>query len=90
MVPVCQMSRYLLFVFSHIKKMYGEDLPLTQCGFLSVTEMVGALSDTFYVQPSTEEGAKHLLIMELKPNEQPGATPYCIFNLSGLATSYLS
>ncbi|XP_026768295.3 tudor domain-containing protein 5 [Pangasianodon hypophthalmus] len=53
------------------KKMYGEDLPLVQCGFLSVTEMVGALSDTFYVQPSTEEGAKHLLIMELKANDQP-------------------
>ncbi|KAF4083195.1 hypothetical protein AMELA_G00137250 [Ameiurus melas] len=53
------------------KKMYGEDLPLAQCGFLSVTEMVGALSDTFYVQPSTEEGAKHLLIREFKPNDQP-------------------
>ncbi|XP_017332863.1 tudor domain-containing protein 5 isoform X1 [Ictalurus punctatus] len=53
------------------KKMYGEDLPLAQCGFLSVTEMVGALSDTFCVQPSTEEGAKHLLIMEFKPNDQP-------------------
>ncbi|XP_046714414.1 tudor domain-containing protein 5 isoform X2 [Silurus meridionalis] len=53
------------------KKMYSEDLPLAQCGFLSVTEMVEALSDTFSVQPSTEEGAKHLLIMELKPNDQP-------------------
>ncbi|XP_053369485.1 tudor domain-containing protein 5 isoform X1 [Clarias gariepinus] len=53
------------------KKMHGEDLPLAQCGFLSVTEMVEALSDTFCVQPSPEEGAKHLIIMELKPNDQP-------------------
>ncbi|KAK3561934.1 hypothetical protein QTP86_019057 [Hemibagrus guttatus] len=53
------------------KKMYGEDLPLAQCGFLSVTEMVGALSDLFCVQPSTEEGAKDLHIVELKPNTQP-------------------
>ncbi|XP_058256470.1 tudor domain-containing protein 5 isoform X1 [Hemibagrus wyckioides] len=53
------------------KKMYGEDLPLAQCGFVSVTEMVGALSDMFGVQPSTEEGAKDLHIMELKPNAQP-------------------
>ncbi|KAF5898559.1 tudor domain-containing protein 5 [Clarias magur] len=53
------------------KKMHDEDLPLAQCGFLSVTEMVGALSDTFCVQPSPEEGAKHLIIMELKPNDQP-------------------
>ncbi|XP_062868852.1 tudor domain-containing protein 5 isoform X2 [Trichomycterus rosablanca] len=52
------------------KKMYGEELPLAQCGFLSVTEMVGALSDTFYLQPSTEDGAKHLLIMDHKSNHQ--------------------
>ncbi|XP_036442878.1 tudor domain-containing protein 5 [Colossoma macropomum] len=53
------------------KKMYDEDLPVAQCGFLSVTEMVGALSDTFYLQPGSEEGAKHLLIMELKHDAQP-------------------
>ncbi|KAK3533470.1 hypothetical protein QTP70_023467, partial [Hemibagrus guttatus] len=58
------------------KKMYGEDLPLAQCGFLSVTEMVGALSDLFCVQPSTEEGAKDLHIVELKPNTQPVTCVY--------------
>uniref|UniRef100_A0A3B4CW43 Tudor domain-containing protein 5 n=1 Tax=Pygocentrus nattereri TaxID=42514 RepID=A0A3B4CW43_PYGNA len=51
------------------KKMYDEDLPVAQCGFLNVTEMVGALSDTFYLQPGREEGAKHLLIMELKHDD---------------------
>ncbi|KAL7867157.1 hypothetical protein AOLI_G00149710 [Acnodon oligacanthus] len=56
---------------SEYKKMYDEDLPVAQCGFLNVTEMVGALSDTFYLQPGPEEGAKHLLIMELKHDVQP-------------------
>ncbi|XP_035379179.1 tudor domain-containing protein 5 [Electrophorus electricus] len=50
------------------KNMYGEDLPMAQCGFLSVTEMVSTLSDTFDLQPGLEQGAKHLLIMEVKHN----------------------
>ncbi|XP_076880720.1 tudor domain-containing protein 5 [Brachyhypopomus gauderio] len=54
------------------KKVYGEDLPVAQCGFLSVTEMVGALSDTFYLQPGPKHGANHLLIKDLKQN---GAEP---------------
>uniref|UniRef100_A0A4W4GCF1 Tudor domain-containing protein 5 n=1 Tax=Electrophorus electricus TaxID=8005 RepID=A0A4W4GCF1_ELEEL len=52
------------------KNMYGEDLPMAQCGFLSVTEMVSTLSDTFDLQPGLEQGAKHLLIMEVKHNDQ--------------------
>ncbi|XP_072516625.1 tudor domain-containing protein 5 [Salminus brasiliensis] len=51
------------------KKLYGEDLPVAQCGFLSVTEMVGALSDTFNLKPGPEEGANHLLIIELNPSD---------------------
>ncbi|TSK53700.1 Tudor domain-containing protein 5 [Bagarius yarrelli] len=52
------------------KKMYSEDLPLAQSGFLNVTEMVGALSDMFYVQQSQKKEEKDLYIMELKPNDQ--------------------
>ncbi|XP_022525871.2 tudor domain-containing protein 5 [Astyanax mexicanus] len=51
------------------KKMYGEDLPVAQLGFQSVTELVGALSDIFYVKPCPEEGAKHLLIVELNDSD---------------------
>lgn len=49
--------------------MYGEELPVSQCGFLSVTEMVGALSDTLSIQPGTEEGENHWIIVESKPND---------------------
>ncbi|XP_051549316.1 tudor domain-containing protein 5-like [Myxocyprinus asiaticus] len=57
------------------KRMYGEELPLTQCGFLSVTEMVGALSDTFSIQPGTEDGENHWIIVEYKPNDTPPTEP---------------
>ncbi|XP_060720498.1 tudor domain-containing protein 5 isoform X1 [Tachysurus vachellii] len=56
------------------KKMYGEDLPVAQCGFLSITEMVETLSDTFCVQPSTEDGAEGIHIMVLKPHVQPAVS----------------
>ncbi|XP_051550764.1 tudor domain-containing protein 5-like [Myxocyprinus asiaticus] len=57
------------------KRMYGEELPLAQCGFLSVTEMVGALSDTFSIQPGTKEGKNHWIVMEFKPNDTPPTEP---------------
>ncbi|KAI4899076.1 hypothetical protein NFI96_031206 [Prochilodus magdalenae] len=69
------------------KKMYGEDLPVAQCGFLSVTEMVGALSDTFYLQPGPEEGAKYLVIMEPKHDDAQPALPQSDKCLSSLNLS---
>ncbi|CAB1314213.1 unnamed protein product [Coregonus sp. 'balchen'] len=33
------------------KRVFGEELPVVQSGFLSTTEMVGALSDTLYLRP---------------------------------------
>lgn len=89
MVQVWLLATFNVLV-SHLKKLYGEDMPLAKCGFLNVTEMVGALSDTFNVQPSTEDGEKHLTITELKPNDQTGATPYYLLHLSVLATFYLA
>lgn len=78
-------------VFPDFKKMYGEDLPVAQCGFLSVTEMVETLSDTFCVQPSTEDGAEGIHIMVLKPHVQPGTLPPSYsFWVGWVATVYLS
>ncbi|XP_047666387.1 tudor domain-containing protein 5 isoform X1 [Tachysurus fulvidraco] len=56
------------------KKTYGEDLPVAQCGFLSVTEMFETLSDKFCVQPSTVDGAEGIHIMVLKPHVQPAVS----------------
>ncbi|XP_051766981.1 tudor domain-containing protein 5 isoform X3 [Ctenopharyngodon idella] len=51
------------------KRMYGEELPVSQCGFLSVTEMVGALSDTFSIQRGADESENHWMVVEFKPND---------------------
>ncbi len=42
--------------------MYGEELPVSQYGFLSATEMAGALSDTLSIQKGADES-------EFKPND---------------------
>ncbi|XP_057182010.1 tudor domain-containing protein 5 isoform X2 [Triplophysa rosa] len=57
------------------KRMYGEELPVSQCGFLSVTEMVGALSDTLSIQPGTKEGENRWIIVETKPNDTDPTEP---------------
>ncbi|XP_056112478.1 tudor domain-containing protein 5 isoform X3 [Rhinichthys klamathensis goyatoka] len=51
------------------KRMYSEELPVSQCGFLSVTEMVGALSDTFSIQRGADESENHWMVVEFKPND---------------------
>uniref|UniRef100_A0A8C9V670 Tudor domain-containing protein 5 n=1 Tax=Scleropages formosus TaxID=113540 RepID=A0A8C9V670_SCLFO len=45
---LCQISLHTK-LNSVVQRLFDEDLPVSECGFLSVTEMVGALSDTFYI-----------------------------------------
>ncbi|XP_028856737.1 tudor domain-containing protein 5 [Denticeps clupeoides] len=55
------------------KKHFGEDLPVAQCGFQSVTEMVGALNDTLYLKPGPEREGGLLIVSDIKQeNIQPG------------------
>lgn len=62
--------------------MYGEELPVSQCGFLSVTEMVGALSDTFSIQRGADESENHWMVVEFKPNDtQPSKSGTPLFYL---------
>ncbi|KAK2906919.1 hypothetical protein Q8A67_005904 [Cirrhinus molitorella] len=57
------------------KRMYDEELPVSQYGFLSVTEMVGALSDTLSIQKSADECENQWMVVEFKPNDVQPTEP---------------
>uniref|UniRef100_A0A8C9S314 Tudor domain-containing protein 5 n=1 Tax=Scleropages formosus TaxID=113540 RepID=A0A8C9S314_SCLFO len=51
---------------SVVQRLFDEDLPVSECGFLSVTEMVGALSDTFYIKSGHEEERPGWVVMDIQ------------------------
>uniref|UniRef100_A0A3Q3A4Z9 Tudor domain-containing protein 5 n=2 Tax=Kryptolebias marmoratus TaxID=37003 RepID=A0A3Q3A4Z9_KRYMA len=51
------------------KKLFGEDLPYLESGFVSVTELVDALSDTFYMKPAEGDNGHHWIIRDLKDRD---------------------
>ncbi|MBN3307301.1 TDRD5 protein, partial [Amia calva] len=51
------------------KKMFGVDLPVTQCGFLSVTDLVSALSDTLYLDLDEGKTNNNWIVMDIKQKE---------------------
>ncbi|XP_045079548.1 tudor domain-containing protein 5 [Coregonus clupeaformis] len=56
------------------KRVFGEELPVVQSGFLSTTEMVGALSDTLYLRPVVGDEGNHWMVMDIQ-NSPAHATP---------------
>ncbi|KAL4634841.1 tudor domain-containing protein 5 isoform X1 [Arapaima gigas] len=48
------------------KRLFGEDLPVAQCGFLSVTELVEALSDTLYLKPRCEKESPGWVVIDIQ------------------------
>uniref|UniRef100_A0A3B3BE58 Tudor domain-containing protein 5 n=1 Tax=Oryzias melastigma TaxID=30732 RepID=A0A3B3BE58_ORYME len=60
---------------AHYKKLFDEELPLLENGFVSVTELVGVLTDIFLVKPANDDDKNHLVVMDVNnvDNKQPDA-----------------
>lgn len=48
---------------------------MLESGFVSVTELVGALTDIVLVKPANDDNENHLIVMDVNnvDNKQPGA-----------------
>lgn len=51
------------------KRLFGEDLPLLQTGFVSVTELVSAMSDTFHLQPAGRDSGLHWIVTDVQDSD---------------------
>ncbi|KAJ8277499.1 hypothetical protein GJAV_G00075840 [Gymnothorax javanicus] len=52
------------------KRVNGVDLPVVQCGFLSVTEMVSALSDVLYLEPGPDRETNSWIVKSSQPERE--------------------
>ncbi|XP_027882495.1 tudor domain-containing protein 5 [Xiphophorus couchianus] len=57
------------------KRLFGEDLPYLQWGFLSVTELVGALGDIFHLRSAEDNSGNSYIVVDLRDrdNMEPGS-----------------
>ncbi|XP_068445947.1 tudor domain-containing protein 5 isoform X2 [Clinocottus analis] len=51
------------------KRLFDEEFPLKQSGFVSVTELVGAMSDTFHLKPEPRQSGQHWIVMDKQDSD---------------------
>ncbi|XP_055021235.1 tudor domain-containing protein 5 [Boleophthalmus pectinirostris] len=54
--------------------LFGEELPLLESGFVSVTEMVGAMTDVFHLRSVGERGVSHSWTVTIQEEEEGART----------------
>lgn len=57
-----------LFILT-VQRFYGEELPLLQSGFVSVTELVDAMSDTLVLKPAEQDRGQHWLVSVIQDSD---------------------
>lgn len=62
-------SSSLCYFFPLHQKVFGEELPLQQSGFVSVTELVGAMSDTFHLKPAEGDNGHHWIVVDIQESD---------------------
>lgn len=53
------------------QRLHGEDLPLQQSGFVSVTELVDAMSDTFDLKAAETDAGQHWIVNLIQDRDVP-------------------
>lgn len=54
---------------------------MAQCGFLSVTEMVEALSETLYLKPGYGKEGNHWIITDIQPRHNSSGSSTQTFSI---------
>ncbi|CAJ1060904.1 tudor domain-containing protein 5 [Xyrichtys novacula] len=51
------------------KRLFGEDLPVSQNSFVSVTELVSAMNDTFHLKPGESDSGQHWIVTDIQDSD---------------------